>query len=752
MTSSSDSAGSAQPADLREKAKPTSPVREFTLRAVILGGIITLIFTAANVYLGLRVGLTFATSIPAAVISMAILRNFKDHSIQENNIVQTIASAAGTLSAIIFVLPGLIMVGWWQGFPYWTTAAVCAIGGILGVMFSIPLRRALVTGSDLPFPEGVAAAEVLKVGDTQGEQNAQVANAANAANAAAPAGTNPGNTPGAYTAGTNPGSTPAADTAGTTGAGTVIAESAGDGTGRTSNASNTLNTSSTSTDAHEENKQGLRMIIVGALASAAMAILGAMKVAATEIATFFRVGSGGTMIGGSLSLALIGVGHLVGLSVGIAMIIGLAISYGVLLPLRTSGLIPAEGDISDIVSSTFASDVRFIGAGAMAIAAVWTLLKIIGPIIKGIKDSMASSRARNAGQQVALTEKDIPFPVVASVTLASMIPVGVLLWLFVKDSAITHHMTGLIILSIVYTLLVGLIVASICGYMAGLIGASNSPISGVGIIVVLSAALLIKVVVGGEADADALVAYTLFTAAVVFGIATISNDNLQDLKTGQLVGATPWKQQVALVFGVIFGSIVIPPILELMLKGFGFAGAPGAGADALPAPQAALLSSVAKGIFGNSLDWGLIGLGAAIGAVVILINEVLSKTGKFSLPPLAVGMGMYLPASLTLVIPIGALLGYLYNKWADKQANAERTKRMGVLMATGLIVGESLFGVLNAGIIAATSDSSALAVVGEDFEKTAQWIGLALFVVLVGMVYNYLKKSQAKTGVKTTAK
>ncbi|WP_426718809.1 OPT family oligopeptide transporter [Corynebacterium auriscanis] len=726
MTSSPDSADSAQPADLRDKAKPTSPVREFTLRAVILGGIITLIFTAANVYLGLRVGLTFATSIPAAVISMAILRNFKDHSIQENNIVQTIASAAGTLSAIIFVLPGLIMVGWWQGFPYWTTAAVCAIGGILGVMFSIPLRRALVTGSDLPFPEGVAAAEVLKVGDTQGEQNAQAANAA-------------------ATAGTNPASTPAADATGTTGAGTG-------NTDNTGNASNTLSTSSTSTDAHEENKQGLRMIIVGALASAAMAILGAMKVAATEIATFFRVGSGGTMIGGSLSLALIGVGHLVGLSVGIAMIIGLAISYGVLLPLRTSGLIPAEGDISDIVSSTFASDVRFIGAGAMAIAAVWTLLKIIGPIIKGIKDSMASSRARNAGQQVALTEKDIPFPVVAGVTLASMIPVGVLLWLFVKDSAITHHMTGLIILSIVYTLLVGLIVASICGYMAGLIGASNSPISGVGIIVVLSAALLIKVVVGGEADADALVAYTLFTAAVVFGIATISNDNLQDLKTGQLVGATPWKQQVALVFGVIFGSIVIPPILELMLKGFGFAGAPGAGADALPAPQAALLSSVAKGIFGNSLDWGLIGLGAAIGAVVIVINEVLSKTGKFSLPPLAVGMGMYLPASLTLVIPIGALLGYLYNKWADKQANAERTKRMGVLMATGLIVGESLFGVLNAGIIAATSDSSALAVVGEDFAKTAQWIGLALFVVLVGMVYNYLKKSQAKTGVKTAAK
>lgn len=720
MNSSPDSEGSAKPRSTApqsgvagttaSEAAPvrTSPVREFTLRAVILGGIITLIFTAANVYLGLRVGLTFATSIPAAVISMAILRNFKNHTIQENNIVQTIASAAGTLSAIIFVLPGLIMVGWWQGFPYWTTAAVCAIGGTLGVMFSIPLRRALVTGSDLPFPEGVAAAEVLKVGDTH----------------------------------------PELSTGSTTGTSDL---SDSDATPAPTSSDPAAGAKSSAADANEENKQGLRMIIVGALASAGMAILGAMKLAATEISTFFRVGSGGTMVGGSLSLALIGVGHLVGLSVGISMIIGLIISYGVLLPMHTSGLLPAEGDISDVVSSTFATDVRFIGAGAMAIAAVWTLLKIIGPIVKGIKESLASSRARQAGETVALTEKDIPFPVVAGVTLGSMIPVGILLWLFVKDSAITHHMSGLIILSIVYTLLVGLIVASICGYMAGLIGASNSPISGVGIIVVLSAALLIKVVVGGDADADALVAYTLFTAAVVFGIATISNDNLQDLKTGQLVGATPWKQQLALVFGVIFGSIVIPPILELMLKGFGFAGAPGAGADALPAPQAALLSSVAKGIFGNSLDWGLIGLGAAIGAVVIVINEILSKTGKFSLPPLAVGMGMYLPASLALVIPIGALLGFLFNKWADKQANAERTKRMGVLMATGLIVGESLFGVINAGIIAATSNGDALAVVGEEFEKTAQWIGLALFILLTALVYNYVKKSQAQKNQVTEA-
>ena len=646
--------------------KPSNPVREFTLRAVILGGLITLIFTAANVYLGLKVGLTFATSIPAAVISMAILRNFANHTIVENNIVQTIASAAGTLSAIIFVLPGLVMIGWWAGFPYWTTAAVCAIGGILGVTYSIPLRRALVTGSDLPFPEGVAAGEVLKVGNDQGS--------------------------------------------------------------------------------HQENRKGLWMIIWGSIASAGFSLLAAFKAFAGEVATTFRIGSGGSMLGGSLSLALLGVGHLVGLGVGISMIVGLVISYLILLPMRTGGLLPESGDISEIVSSTFASDVRFIGAGTMAVAAVWTLVKIIRPIAQGVKDSMMSSRARHQGQTVDITERDIPFPVVAGVTVASMIPVGILLWLFTKDSEISHHATGLLLLSIIYVLLVGLIVAGICGYMAGLVGASNSPISGVGIIVVLSAALLIKLVTGNESDtnSDALVAYTIFTAAIVFGIATISNDNLQDLKTGQLVGATPWKQQVALIFGVIFGSAVIPPIMQLLMQGFGFAGAPGAGPDALAAPQAALLSSVAEGIFGDSLDWGLIGLGALIGIGVIIINEVLTSTtkGKYSLPALAVGMGMYLPVTLTLIIPIGALLGYLYNRWADRRANAESARRMGVLAATGLIVGESLFGVVNAGIIAASGDGDVLAIFSDAWaEGPGTWISPVVFAAFIFGMYALARKA-----------
>ena len=637
---------------------------ELTLRGIIIGGLITLIFTAANVYLGLKVGLTFATSIPAAVISMAVLRRFKGHNIKENNIVQTIASAAGTLSAIIFVLPGLVMVGYWQGFGFLQTAGVCIIGGVLGVMYSIPLRRALVTGSDLPYPEGVAAAEVLKVGDE--------------------------------------------------------------------NASGT---------SQEENAKGLRVIVAGGITSAVMALLAAMKAAASEVTAYFKLGAGATTLGTSLSTALIGVGHLVGLPVGIAMLVGVVISYFILLPIFTTGDITGATALADVVDTTFSDDIRFIGVGTMAIAAIWTLLKIAAPIAVGIRQSLASSRARKSGSAVDVTERDIPFPYVATTIVAFMVPIALLLWDFVRGTDIHDHMAVLITVSVLFTLLVGLIIASVCGYMAGLIGASNSPISSIGIIAVLAASLLIAAVTRGTtADPLSLVAYTLFTAAIVFGIATISNDNLQDLKTGQLVGATPWKQQVALIIGVVFGSLVIPPILQVMLNGFGFQGMEGAGEDALAAPQAALMSSVASGIFDSSLDWNLIFIGMAIGAVLIIIDELLRKfTDKYSLSPLAAGMGMYLPAALTIVIPIGAILGTFYDKWAAKQSHPEFAKRMGTLLATGLIVGESLFGVVNAGIIAAAGGESPL----EIFEggASATVVGVILFIIALTFIYRWTKRT-----------
>ncbi|MCY7339762.1 MAG: oligopeptide transporter, OPT family [Sphingomonas bacterium] len=626
-------------------------IRELTFRGIVLGAIITVLFTAANVYLGLKLGITFATSIPAAVISMAVLRYFANSTIQENNIVQTIASAAGTLSAIIFVLPGLIMVGWWTGFPFWLSVAVIALGGILGVMYSVPLRRALVTGSDLPYPEGVAAAEVLKVGF---------------------------------------------------GVGGV-----------------------------EENKRGLRMIMWSSIVAAAYALIAQTKFAATEAAKSFKFGAGATTVSTSLSMALIGVGHLVGMAVGIAMLVGLIISWFVLVPWQ-SGLagLASAADLDTLVSTVFRAKVRFIGAGTIGVAAIWTLLKIIGPIVKGVTSALAASRARASGGQdsLALTERDIPIGIIGVTILGSMIPIGLLLSAFAQSGPIAAAPALTIGLSLLYILVAGAIIAAITGYMAGLIGASNSPVSGVGILAVLGISLILVAIFGRDIGVDAsqsLVAFALFVTAIIFGVATIANDNLQDLKTGQLVGATPRRQQVALIIGVIFGSVVIPPILTILNDAFGFQGAPGAGPNALAAPQAALISAIAQGVLGGSLDWNLIGLGGAIGVGVIIVDEILRKTGKGSLPPLAVGMGIYLPMSLTLLIPVGATIGRIYNKWAESAPNPAFAERLGVLMATGLIVGESLFGVAFAAIVGATDSDSPLALTS-DFAWAVP-VGIILF-------------------------
>ncbi len=648
-------------------APRSDTLKELTFRGIVIGAILTLLFTAANVYLGLKLGITFATSIPAAVISMAVLKFFRDATIQENNIVQTIASAAGTLSAIIFVLPGLIMVGWWTGFPFWLSVAVIALGGILGVMFSVPLRRALVTGSDLPYPEGVAAAEVLKVG------------------------------------------------AGVGGA--------------------------------EENRIGLRMIIWSSIVSAGYALIAQTKVLATEAARAFPFGAGATTVSTSLSMALIGVGHLVGMAVGIAMLAGLIISWFVLVPWQTglAGL-GSGGELEALVGTVFREKVRFIGAGTIGVAAIWTLLKIIGPIVKGVTSALAASRARALGGQssLALTERDIPIGIIGVTILGSMIPIGLLLSAFAQSGPIAAAPILTIGLSLLYILVAGAIIAAITGYMAGLIGASNSPVSGVGILTVLGISLVLVAIFGRELGVDAsqsLVAYALFVTAVIFGVATIANDNLQDLKTGQLVGATPWKQQVALIIGVLFGSLVIPPVLTILNDAFGFVGAPGAGPNALAAPQAALISAIAQGVLGGNLDWNLIGLGALIGVGVIIVDEILRRSGKYSLPPLAVGMGIYLPMSLTLLIPVGATIGYLYNKWATRASDPAFAERLGVLMATGLIVGESLFGVAFAGIVGATDNDSPLALV-QDFAWAVP-LGIVVFLGAIALLYAKTRQEAA---------
>ncbi len=644
-------------------------VVELTVRGIVLGIAITTIFTAANVYLGLKVGLTFATSIPAAVISMAVLSAFKGATILENNIVQTVASAAGTLSAIIFVLPGLVIVGAWAGFPFWTTFLICAAGGILGVLFTIPLRRAMVTTSDLPYPEGVAAAEVLEVGSR--------------------------------------------------------AREAVEG-------------------AENETREGLLAVVYGAIASATLAAFAATQIMAGEVTGFFRVRtnsvSGYDM---SFSLALVGAGYLVGISVGMAMLLGLLIAWAAAVPILTSLQGANSAEIGARAMDVWSHDVRFIGAGAIGVAAIWTLLKLAGPVVRGVIGTMTASRARAEGT-ADRRDTDMGFGWIALLTLASLAVTAYVLFDFLKPTLLASQSMTLVVTALPFIFFGGFVVAAICGYMAGLIGASNSPISGVGILAILSCAALLVAVAHTSADSrSALVAYALVVTAVVFAIATISNNNLQDLKTGQLVGATPSAQQWALVIGVIAGAAVIPPVLNLLAQAYGFAGGPhpaGAVGKPLGAPQANLISALALGVIEQKLDAVMLGIGCALGAVLVALDEFMGWRKRLRLPPLAVGIGIYLPMSATLPVVIGAVIGYWYDGRVARRKDVEYRKRLGVLVASGMIVGESLLGVLVAGLIVIHVP---LALVPDDFAP-ADWIGLGAFVLLIVILYGWMLRRPEK--------
>lgn len=649
--------------------------RELTLRGMILGALITVIFTASNVYLGLKVGLTFASSIPAAVISMAVLKFFKGSNILENNMVQTQASAAGTLSSIIFVLPGLLMAGYWSGFPFWQTALLCMAGGILGVIFTIPLRYAMVVKSELPYPEGVAAAEILKVGNHE-----------------------------------------------------------------------------------EEGRQGgsgiKELAAGGALAGFMSFCSNGLRVIADSASYWFKSGTAIFQLPMGFSLALLGAGYLVGLTGGIAILLGISIAWGIAVPYFSSHIPqPADMEMAAFAMKLWKEKVRFIGAGTIGIAAVWTLLMLLKPMLEGLRMSFKSfgggaPAAERTGQD--LSPKTMIFWV-----LSMMLVLGVSFYHFIGDSHITGGMAWLLV--IVCTLLasiIGFLVAAACGYMAGLVGSSSSPISGVGIVSIVIISLVLLVVgesgslMADEANRKFLLALTLFCGSAVICVASISNDNLQDLKTGYLLKATPWRQQIALIIGCIVGAFVISPVLELLYEAYGFTGAmPREGMDAaqaLAAPQATLMTTIASGIFAHNLEWAYIFTGIAIGAVLIVVDLVLKKSsgGKRALPVLAVGMGIYLPPSVNMPIVIGAVLAavlkHIISKKAEnREGRLKNAERIGTLFSAGLIVGESLVGVVMAFIIAFSvtngGSDAPLALGLENWETTASWLGLAFFIT--GMVF-----------------
>lgn len=657
---------------------------ELTLRGMILGVLITIIFTASNVYLGLKVGLTFSSSIPAAIISMAILRFFKDSNILENNMVQTQASSAGTLSAVIFVLPGLLMLGYWQGFPFWQTLILCAAGGCLGVLFTIPLRRAMVVNSDLTYPEGRAAAEILKVGSRE-------------------------------------------DTAGV------------------------------------KSSSGMRDIVAGGFVAGIVSLCtNGFRILSDGMAVWVNVGKGATQLPLGFSTALLGAGYLIGIASGIAILVGMIIAWGGFVPYYTN-ILPMDPGMSasKFAMAVWKEKVRFIGAGTIGIAAIWTLLTLMKPILEGLKMSIKSMTMSAEERASHRMDTDMTVKSVLATTVAVIIGLVLCFFDFVYAVDISPTlMWTLVIVGVIVSLLIGFIVASACGYMAGLIGTSASPISGIGILAIIISSLVVYGIASAndlfatQAGVQFATAMALFMTSVVVAIAAISNDNLQDLKTGQLIGATPWKQQVALLIGCVVGSVAIAPVLNLLYQAYGFTGAmPREGMDpsvALSAPQATLMTTIAQGIFSSSMDWTYIFIGIGVGVVAIIVNLILKgTTASLSLPPLAIGMGIYLPPALETPLVVGAVIGYFVNRYLRKRAakragnladqDVEICNRRGVLFSSGLIVGESIIGVIIAAIIviSVTSGGSEapLQLVGKGFEDTAEWLGLIVFVaVAIGLV------------------
>lgn len=669
---------------------------ELTIRGMVLGALITVIFTASNVYLGLKVGLTFSSSIPAAVISMAILRMFKHSNILENNMVQTQASAAGTLSAIIFILPGLLMLGYWQGFPFWETLVLCACGGSLGVLFTIPLRRAMVVNSDLPYPEGRAAAEILKVG-------------------------------------------------------------------------NDLRQAKESPTDTAKTETGMKDILGGtALAGFTSLCANGFHIFSAELNHWIMLGKTSvTQLPMGFSMALLGAGYLIGIASGIAILVGTLLAWAVFVPYLTSILSPADGQTAAaFANAVWAQKVRFIGAGCIGIAAVWTLIRLAKPVIDGIKMSIYAIRDNDTAEKKALHHTDIDMSPksVGMVFLAILIGLFGTFYSFVSGAGLPFSVSLIyIVVGILIAILMGFFVAAACGYMAGLIGTSASPISGIGILGILISSLVVLAISSSFGVFETLegtkfaTALAIFITSVIVSIASISNDNLQDLKTGHLVGATPWKQQVALILGSIIGAFAIAPVLNLLYQAYGFTGAmPRAGMDAsqaLSAPQATLMTTIAQGIFSSSLDWNYILLGIGVGIVAIILDLVLTKTTKsLTLPPLAVGMGIYLPPTLEIPLVIGSVMGYFVHRYLKRRAalrspgheeeDVEACSHRGVLFASGLIVGESLMGVIIAMLIVVSVTSGGsenpLALVGKDFKSVADILGLIMFIVSIVLLVRHI--------------
>lgn len=628
------------------------PLPQLTAKAIVLGIVLSMILAGANAYLGLFAGLTVSASIPAAVISMAVLRMFSRSNILENNIVQTAASAGESLAAgVIFTIPALVVMGYWEVFQYWWVSAIALVGGLLGVLFTIPLRRSLIVEEGLTFPEGKATAEVLRVG--------------------------------------------------------------------------------------EDPKQGVVLLGLAALAG------GLVKLSETGLrlwsATAQSAGYVGNgviaYVGSNLSPALLGVGYIVGLNIAMLVFIGGAISwyvaiplYGLLYPDEVARL-AADSTATDAAFALWSSKIRYLGVGAMITGGIWALISMRKSLVSGVKSGLAQyAHLRDGGARPADTELDAPMNLVLIGVAVLIVP------LFLIYQIATGSIWVSVPMSLVM-LVAGFLFCSVAAYMAGLVGSSNNPISGVTIATILLTSLMLVGLHKALPGVTIVPAAAILVGAVVACAAAIGGDNMQDLKTGHIVGATPWKQQLMQAVGVSSAVLVMAPILNLLHQAYGI------GTRELPAPQAQLMASVADGVFGTGLPWGMVSIGAVIGVAIIAIDQWLKKRGsKWHAPVLAVAVGIYLPLELAVPILAGGLVAHFAERALKRrfgEAETEARMRKGTLLAAGLITGEALIGIVMAVPIVASGNRDVLAVAAEPLG------GLPGVVILAAIAFWLFRAARA---------
>jgi putative OPT family oligopeptide transporter len=652
---------------------PSTP--QLTFRAVLLAIILAVVLSAANAYLGLFAGLTVATAIPAAVVSMGVLRLLGGGTILENNIVQTGASAGSSIAAgVIFTIPALIILGYWDSFQYSWVLAIAGLGGLLGVLFSVPLRRSMIVEEPLPFPEGKAAAEVLKAGE-------------------------------------NPG-------------------------------------------------PGLKLLgfsaAIGALLK--LAAHSGMRVIPDTAAGAGFFGKYLGYMGTNLSPALLGVGYIVGLNIGIVVLSGSILSWHIAIPVYHAMFLGSDPALAASIAGAGAEDaagaiwsakIRYLGVGAMLIGGVWTLFSLRKSLLSGVRSGIAAARAGSAAT-VAETERDLPMKWMLIALVVFVVP---LLLLYQAIVGMWHVSIPMAIIMIV----AGFLFVSVSAYLAGLVGSSNNPVSGITIATILFASAVLLVLLGesgrmavGVAGAPLGAVAAIMIGAVVCCAAAVGGDNLQDLKAGYLVGATPWKQQLMLGIGAFSCALIMAPVLNVLSEAYGIGAPTAEHPNPLSAPQATLMASVAKGLFGGVLPWGIIAIGAVIGAAIIAIDEMLKARGSsFRVPVLAAAIGIYLPLELMVPIFLGGLLAYLVERrhgmvGTKDEAARDRLHRPGTLFAAGLITGEALMGIAVGVAIYASKDRDVL-VLPEQFQQ-GEIVGLIVLAIVGWLLYRAGTKSKPTLG------